>query len=244
MRSGVNSLSLFSRFRQLSPSARAYLRALFLFHLGFAIYALFFNLYLVELGYDEAFLGHLNGIHPLAAAVVALPAGWICDRVSSRLALLGGFGLAVGALGLSVLWPSVAALTGAYFCFGLGSGLHQIAQNPFLYEHTAPEERIDAFTLAALAFQLAGVIGSLGAGFLPAVIRGALGVSPAAAYRGLLVLAIAVGAVAFGLAIGGTRRRAAATQSDAARAEMAAASADRLGAGDGVLSRRCLPRAA
>ncbi len=65
----------------------------------FGIYALLFNLYLLRLGYDTAFIGLVNAVGPLALAFGSLPSGVLSRRIGSRRALLSGYLL----MGVTVL---------------------------------------------------------------------------------------------------------------------------------------------
>lgn len=163
--------SYYSRYRQLRPRARTYLTAFLIFQLGLVIYNLFFNLYLTRVGYAEDFLGVLLGVLPLAAMVASVPGGLILDRIgATRTIIVGGAGLAV-SLALSLLGTGRTYLTGVFFLQGLALGLFGLAQGPFLYETSSDEDRVYLFTFAALAVQLAAIVGNLGGGYLPTLGR-------------------------------------------------------------------------
>lgn len=159
------------RYLQLRPNARTYLSAFLVFQLGLVVYNLFFNLYLIRLGYAEEFMGVLLGVLPLAAMVASVPGGLILDRIgATRTLVAGGVGLAV-SLALSLLGTGRSYLIGVFFLQGLALGLFGLAQGPFLYDNSSDEDRIYLFTFAALAMQVAAILGNLGGGYLPVLGR-------------------------------------------------------------------------
>jgi MFS family permease len=174
--------------RMFSRPARLYLGSEFLMWTAHGIFAVLFNLYLVESGAGERFVGQAIASSALGLVAAALPAGWLADRWGRRRtlmlgAVLEGAGHLVRAL--SVASPVVL---GAGFVTGMGQALFQIAAAPFLTEHSAPRERTHLFSAFFAAALVAGVVGNVLGGSLPALASvAAPGLSRFATYRLVLV---------------------------------------------------------
>lgn len=153
--------------RQFSRPARHYLLAEFLAWTGHGVFSVLFNLYLVEAGFDEAFVGHAISVNAIGLAIAALPAGWLAERWGRRRclvagALCDGAGLLVRA---STGDPTLILTSG--FLAGAGQSMLAIAAAPFLTEHSTARERTHLFSSFFASALLAGVVGSALGGVLP-----------------------------------------------------------------------------
>jgi MFS family permease len=187
--------------RLFSRPARLYLGAEFLMWLAHGIFSVLFNLYLVEAGANEGFVGRAISASALGMVVAALPAGWLADRWGRRRTLMLGVALeAVGHL-LRALSTGGSVVYSAGFIAGLGQSLFQIAAAPFLTDHSTPRERTHLFSMFFASALLAGVIGNAVGGVLPALVRAVVpAVSLFTAYRvALLVGALFAAAAALPL---------------------------------------------
>jgi MFS family permease len=169
--------------RSFSRPARLFLFSTLLSWTGYGISQVLFNLYLVEGGFQEAFVGRIIALNGVGLALAALPAGWLAERRGRRFCLvLGALVYGAGHLARAlVLHPGV--ICGGSFLAGVGQALIAIAAAPFLSEHSTSRERTHLFSAFFAAELLAGVVGSLVGGALPA----ALGALPWLAPGGLLV---------------------------------------------------------
>lgn len=186
---------------RFSRPARHYLGAEFLAWTGHGIFAVLFNLYLVEGGASEAAVGRAIAASGMGVVVAALPAGWLADRWGRRRTLMLGAALDGLGLVLRTVTPHGALVVGASFVAGMGQSLFQIAAAPFLTDHSGPRERTHLFSSFFACALLAGVFGNALGGVLPAALRL---VQPAwslfTAYRLVLVLgALATAAAALPL---------------------------------------------
>ena len=179
--------------RGLNRDMRLYLLAdgLSGFTVDGGIYAVIFNLYLLRLGYEAAFIGMVNGLGLLAYGLFSFPAGWLGSRFSTR--KLIGIGLGVMALGCAALpmaefiaphWRATW-LVASYVFTNLGLALHVTNCTPFLTEISLVKERPYFYSLVATAWSLAGFAGNLIGGLLPVVLAFVLSASlaDAAPYR-------------------------------------------------------------
>ncbi len=182
---------------RFSRPARLYLGAEFLAWTGHGIFAVLFNLFLVEGGASEAAVGRAIAASGMGTVVAALPAGWLADRWGRRRTLMLGAALDGTGMLLRTVTPHGALVVGASFVAGMGQSLFQIAAAPFLTDHSSPRERTHLFSTFFACALLAGVFGNALGGVLPAVLRA---VQPAwswfTAYRVVLVLGALVTAAA------------------------------------------------
>ena len=180
-----------------SRAARHYLAAEFLAWTGHGIFSVLFNLYLVEAGAGEAFVGRAIAASGMGTVAAALPAGWLADRWGRRRTLI--LGAVLDGLGLLLRASSThpSLVIGASFLAGMGQSFFQIAAAPFLTDHSTPRERTHLFSTFFACALLAGVFGNALGGLLPTLIRA---VVPAAswflAYRGVLVVGALASAAA------------------------------------------------
>jgi MFS family permease len=170
--------------RLFSRPARLYLGAEFLMWTAHGIFSVLFNLYLVEAGASEAFVGSAISASALGMVVAALPAGTLADRWGRRRTLMLGAVLeGVGHL-LRASTTHGTLVLGAGLVAGLGQSLFQIAAAPFLTDHSTPRERTHLFSMFFASALLAGVFGNAVGGALPALVRAVVpGVTLFAAYR-------------------------------------------------------------
>lgn len=175
--------------RLFSRAARLYLGAEFLLWTGHGIFSVLFNLYLVEAGASEAFVGRAIAASGMGMVVAALPAGWIADRWGRRRTLM--LGAVLDGLGHLLRAFSVAGplVLGASLVTGIGQAFFQIAAVPFLTDHSTPRERTHLFSMFFASALLAGVFGNAVGGALPELARALVpGLSWFVAYRSALVV--------------------------------------------------------
>ena len=175
-----------------SRPARFYLGAEFLMWTAHGIFSVLFNLYLVEAGASEGFVGRAVSSSGVGMVLAALPAGWLADRWGRRRTLMLGAVLEGAGHLLRALSTHETVVLGAGLAAGLGQSLFQIAAAPFLTDHSTPRERTHLFSTFFASALLAGVVGNLLGGLLPSVVRAvAPGATVFTAYRvGLLVGAV------------------------------------------------------
>ncbi|HUG14595.1 MAG TPA: MFS transporter [Thermomicrobiales bacterium] len=168
-------------------------------YLGIGVLALIFNLYLVRLGYDEAFIGAFNGIYTLAMGFTCLALGFLINRFGNWQCIVWGTAqFVVASIVLCFLTNSTLLLVfGALI--GIGSAFILTTQMPFVIELTP---RAHTSTIAALSSALNSasvMFGSLAGGLLPGVIGFSLGIDGGGidAYRWTMV----IGALATGMSL-------------------------------------------
>jgi MFS family permease len=193
------SLDYIQRWRNLGHPARLYLIHIALLTTSLAIVGLLFNLAVLALGFSLDFLGLLNTVSSIAAALLSVPLLWLVTQVSLRLVLLMSACLQLASVLLLAVAPSAIALLAAGGLGGAAAVLFQISAPPFMMRYSDDTTRDHLFSAnAAILIGLAG-IGSLVAGQLPGLAARLLGVGAesAPAYRAAFVVA----SVGLGLAL-------------------------------------------
>lgn len=189
-----------ARVRQFAPNARLYLIYTFLSGLGFGIYRLFYNLYVLSLGNSASFLGLLVAVPGLVITVLALPIGALGARTGFRVTLIAGVAIMIGSLvGIAVEASAVALILFAA-ALGLSRGLLDVSNAPFVAENSAEQERTHLFSVQFAVRIFAGFFGFSLAGALPAMFSRLLhvGAESPEAYRAALLCGAGVFFVALG----------------------------------------------
>jgi MFS family permease len=137
---------------------------------GYGVNTVLYNLYLVEGGYSAALVGQTISLNGLGLALAALPAGWLAERWGRRPCIaLGALLFGTGHLTRALVLAPATIYAGSLLA-GVGQALFAIAAAPFLTEHSTDRERTHLFSAFFAAELLAGVLGSLLGGWLPAAL--------------------------------------------------------------------------
>lgn len=178
-----------------SRPARLFLLCDLLAWTAAGIHQVLYNLYLMEGGYAEGFVGQAISANAIGLAAAALPAGWLADRWGRRRTLMLGVACeAAGLLVRSIFLASGTIMAGSLIT-GVGQALILIAAAPFITEHSTPRERTHLFTAFFAVSLSAGVVGSLLGGLLPwGVLQLPAGAQPSTlvAYRLTLLFGAAL----------------------------------------------------
>ncbi len=187
-----------SRVSAFRPNARLYLFNMIVAGAAMGIFRLLFNFYVLSLGYDEALLGRLVTTSSMASLLVALPCGYLADRLGRKATLVtSGVLTSLSFLGM-VIWPVVGILYLSNVLFGIGQSLAAVTMGPFLMENSGEEERTYLFSFASGLQMASASVGNWIGGFLPtwvAVFRGAAP-TDSTAYAGSLLAVSVVEALA------------------------------------------------
>jgi MFS family permease len=186
--------------QKVSRNAWLFLWTVFLSNVGLSgIFMLLYNLYLVQLGYREDFIGLLSFVQTGAMAFAALPSGNLAPRFGYRNMLLWG----TVVMGLSSLllcvWTSPALLVLLNAVLGAGLAMRIVPYTPYLVRNSSRAERTLLFAANSAAISAAGLVGSIVGGQLPELFRVLLSLPTAEsipAYRGSLIVGAAVGLLA------------------------------------------------
>lgn len=179
-----------------SSDTKRFLLSTLLFGLSFSVWELYFNLYILSLGFNSDMLGLIRSATPLAALILGLPLGMLSDRIGRRTSML--IGLSIGFVGMffeiRLLNPLVI------FFFGLVQGagfmLYHVSQPPFIMALSKRENQALIFSLNYGLLTIAVTIGNLIAGQIPVVLEQNLGLmrGSAASYQWVITAGILLAA--------------------------------------------------
>lgn len=142
-------------------SVRIFLAVNTLEGLILSMWMLFFNFYILALGFDRQFLGLIHSVTSGATLVFGLPMGILSDRIGRKRAMLAGIGVYALASILELLTTSPALLLCMAFLNGAGRMVFLLNAAPFLASSSKPDQRTFLFSLNFGLVILAGVIGNL-----------------------------------------------------------------------------------
>lgn len=184
--------------RTFNRDARLFLWATVINGIILSSWQLFFNIYMLENGFTRDFLGIVNSLPSLTALLLGIPIGRLSDRMGRKQAVLLGI-LCSGFTFLGqlvfeqpILIICMAALTGIFNMFVI------VNISPLMMKLSDANNRTLLFSINYGLQTIAGAVGSLFAGQLPAVFGSLLDVDPtsAAAYRAVLILTLLLGTTA------------------------------------------------
>jgi MFS family permease len=181
---------------QLNRSTKLFLLSTLLYGFSFSVWELFFNLYILSLGFNSDMLGLIRSATPLAALFLGLPLGLLSDRIGRRTSMMLGLGF--GFIGMffeiRLLNPMLI------FFFGLVQGagfmLYRVAQPPFMMSTSKRGNQIVIFSLNFGVLTAASMIGNLIAGQVPGLLEQRMGLvqGSAASYQWVITAGIVLAA--------------------------------------------------
>jgi MFS family permease len=173
----------------LSTSVRLFLIYNLFASIGFGVFQLVFNLYLLELGVREDGIGAINAAQTIAMAVGGLSLGYLVNRLGSWRCVAGGFGVFLLASIAIAFAEARWVLYALSVLFGLGLAFLFNTTMPFLMEWCGRERRGQAAAVTFSLISLSITLGSLLGGFLPDLIGSIGSTEPdgLTAYRWTLV---------------------------------------------------------
>lgn len=182
------------RVASLERDVRLFMVYSLLSNLGMGVSALIFNLYLVELGYDEAFIGAFNAAYTIAMGVACVALGFLINRFGAWMCMAAGtVEFILASLALCFLTRPAPLLILAVLA-GIGTAVIMNVQMPFIIEWTPRDLAATAAALSSSVNSASVMVGSLVGGILPTPIGRLLGApsESALAYRWTLVAGVAL----------------------------------------------------
>jgi MFS family permease len=158
------------REKNLTREFWSFLAVSFLFDSGMFIFFLLYNLYLLDLGFREDFLGWTTGAMSLGLIAGSLPAGLFARRFGLRRSLLVCLTLvpafsALRAASSSAPWLLVLALFG-----GAASSLWAVSLPPIVAKLTDDRNRPFGFSVVFASGIGFGILAGLVGGYLPKIL--------------------------------------------------------------------------
>ncbi|TMC23557.1 MAG: MFS transporter [Chloroflexi bacterium] len=160
----VEYIKQFARFQR---NARLYLISNALSGVTVGIILVLYNLYIVSLGYDTAFVGFMLSVATLGAGLGIFPAGLCFDRLGGKLILIwGSVALSIAGMGQLLLRDPLPLLLSGFIA-GVAGAFILVVNAPFLTHNSTVTERSVLFSLNIVLLLIPTVLGKLIGGMLP-----------------------------------------------------------------------------
>src|SRR5438034_3679336 len=149
------------KVKQFSRNAQLYLLHVIGMDTIYGTWGIVFNLYLLAIGFDAAFIGLRLAIAGITGAVASIPAGILSDRIGRKASfILGdGMGALFALVNIMTLNPYVLLVTPVIS--GIFGNLHGVSEPAFMAENSKRAERVHLFSVASGLRTAAAMIGSL-----------------------------------------------------------------------------------
>ncbi|OGO31387.1 MAG: hypothetical protein A2136_03025 [Chloroflexi bacterium RBG_16_54_11] len=178
------------------PNARLYLLYAIIAGAAVGIFRLLFNFYVLSLGFDQKLLGNLVTTSSITALIVALPMGYLADRLGRKASLLLSGVIICLSVAMMVIWPATGNLYAMNILSGAAQSLAGVTMSPFLMENSSERERTYLFSFSAGMQMVSASLGNWVGGYLPSWVGSlrSVGAQSYQAYGGsILVVAVALG---------------------------------------------------
>src|SRR5512138_2645652 len=153
---------------------------------------LFFNIYMLQNGFTREFLGIINSLPSLTALLFGIPIGRLSDRIGRKRAIIIGLFLSSLSFLGQVMFKEPAVLLLMAALTGICNMFVIVSISPLMMKLSDADNRTLLFSLNYGLQTIAGAVGSLFAGQLPALFGKLLGVAPtsAIAYQSVLIITV------------------------------------------------------
>ena len=149
-----------------------------------------FNLYLLAVGFDVAFVGLRILLASVASAAASIPAGIISDRIGRKLSFILGDGMGAAMSLIPISTANPALLLATAVIEGAFGSLHGVAEPAFMAENSENYERVHLFSVSGGTRTAAAIIGSALAGLAPLMFVGADDAARVGLYRTVAYIGI------------------------------------------------------
>ncbi|HEX2697823.1 MAG TPA: MFS transporter [Anaerolineales bacterium] len=156
---------------------------------------LFFNIYMLQSGFSRDFLGLVNSMPSAAGLIFGLLVGRVSDRIGRKASIIIGIVFASIFMFAQITFRQPVIIAASAFLTGLFNMLYIVSQAPLMVKLSDKENRTMLFSLNFGLQTIAGAVGAVFAGQLPAFFGGVLnvGADSAAAYQAVLVTSVLLG---------------------------------------------------
>jgi len=184
--------------RSFNRAARLFLLVMLIYGIIYSGWQLFFNFYILQNGFSRDFLGLVNSLPFAASLIFGIPLGRLSDRIGRKASLIIGLLFYIITLLTQITFRQPAVIVISAFLSGVFSMLFIIGQAPLMVKLSDGKNRTMLFSLNYGLQTVAGAVGSLFAGQLPALFGGMLRVKAdsAAAYQAVLIVSVLLGLTA------------------------------------------------
>jgi predicted MFS family arabinose efflux permease len=156
---------------------------------------LLLNLYLKDIGFGETFIGRVLAMFALGGVIAAIPSAYFIARYKLKPLLIGSTLLLTATFAVLVATDLEALILSTALLLGMTMTLLRVAGGPFIMRNSSKQERTLLFSLSFANFIIAGILGSLGGGWLQKLVLNWTG-DIALSYRYTLWTAAAIATLA------------------------------------------------
>lgn len=160
---------------RFNRDTKLFLLSTLLYGFSFSVWELFFNLYILSLGFNSDMLGLIRSSTPLAALFLGLPLGMLSDRIGRRKSMLIGLGVGFIGMFFEVRLVNPALILFFGLVQGAGFMLYFVSQPPFIMAASKQENQAMIFSLNFGLLTLASTVGNLIAGQVPDLLERSYG---------------------------------------------------------------------
>jgi MFS family permease len=186
------------REKELSQGFWVVFTAAFFFDFGMLIYVFMFNLYLLDLRFNDRSIGLVNGAMMLGSVAGTLPAGLLARKIGIRPALIFCFVAGPVLCALRALTAGEPWQIGLGFMSGLAMCMWGVCFLPAVARTTTTENRASGFSLICSTAVGTGMLGGIMCGYLPQWLsRAGFAMQPVEVKR--LILLVSCGIASLGL---------------------------------------------
>ncbi len=164
------------RIRQFTPNVRKLILSNVTRAFAWGITSTILNIYLLTLGYSNAFLGVLMSLNAFSMAISSIAAGTYASRVGPKYSIIVGLltSAIVGFTRVVFPFPDILMITAVLA--GFGAALINVSYGPLMTRSCTAYERTHAFGTSHSLTILSSFISNTIAGFLPGLIALFLGI--------------------------------------------------------------------
>ncbi|MCK5667105.1 MAG: MFS transporter, partial [Thiotrichaceae bacterium] len=184
--------NLFTQIKTLNRSAKLFFIATLVDGAFYSGFILFFNLYILEAGFDLKFLGLINAIPVVSALIFGIPMGFVSDRIGRKLAMIIGFVIASISMVLMVVFPVPWFMLTMSAVWGGAGQLYGLSRTPFMMEVSDKSNRDLVFSIGFALFPIASTVGNVVFGQFPNIFNNLfdMGEGNLLAYKIVLITSI------------------------------------------------------
>ncbi len=156
-----------TRIRTFRPNARLYLIYVLTVGATMGVFRLIFNFYVLSLGFDEALMGNLISTTQFTGMLLALPIGFLVDKIGRKPLLVSQSILMTIAIGGMAVFATVPVFYAMNVLLGVVQSISAVVMAPFLMENSGKEERTYLFSFSSGLRMGSVFIGNWLGGYLP-----------------------------------------------------------------------------
>ena len=160
-------LSYSDKLRLISPDAKRSIIGWMFWAFGFGINEVVFNLYMIELGFTEDFVGFFLSVQVFFTGSFAIIAGILVDRLSKKRVIVAANVIIMCSYIIIYVTTNMTLLLAAQALVGIGFAFTGVSWQPYTVGITTEEERVHVFTIRFAFFLCASLLGYLTGGLLP-----------------------------------------------------------------------------